>query len=150
MIVIYGGFKRTNVQMNIDAQINERLKIGASMNGRIEERKNPGVPEGDDYWMPRFGTYRNLPTKRPYANDNPNYPTLTSSNAATNFAWLTYDLSGEYKNTWRVAQLQANAEYDIFDGLKAKAMVGYYLAYNVMNNQEYTYKLYGYDEATDT
>lgn len=100
--------------------------------------------------MPRFGTYRNLPTKRPYANDNPNYPTLTSSNAATNFAWLTYDLSGEYKNTWRVAQLQANAEYDIFDGLKAKAMVGYYLAYNVMNNQEYTYKLYGYDEATDT
>lgn len=150
MIVNYGGFKRTNVQMNIDAQINERLKIGASMNGRIEERKNPGVPEPDDYWMPRFGTYRNLPTKRPYANDNPNYPTLTSSNAATNFAWLTYDLSGEYKNTWRVAQLQANAEYDIFDGLKAKAMVGYYLAYNVVNNQEYTYKLYGYDEATDT
>lgn len=42
MIVNYGGFKRTNVQMNIDAQINERLKIGASMNGRIEERKNPG------------------------------------------------------------------------------------------------------------
>ena len=28
--------------------------------------------------------------------------------------------------------------------------VGYYLAYQQMNNQEYTYKLYGYDEATDT
>ena len=146
----YGGFKRTNVQMNIDTQITSRLKVGASMNGRIEERKNPGVPEADDYWMPRFGTYRNLPTKRPFANDNPKYPTLTSSNAATNFGWLNYELSGEYKETWRVAQLQATAEYDIFDGLKAKALVGYYLAYQQMNNQEYTYKLYGYDEATDT
>ncbi|MDD4116424.1 MAG: SusC/RagA family TonB-linked outer membrane protein, partial [Massilibacteroides sp.] len=68
MIVNYGGFQRTNVQMNIDAQINDRLKIGATMNGRIEERRNPGVPEADDYWMPRFGTYRNLPTKRPFAN----------------------------------------------------------------------------------
>ena len=69
------------------------------------------------------------------------YPTLTSSNAATNFGWLNYELSGEYKETWRVAQLQATAEYDIFDGLKAKALVGYYLAYQQMNNQEYTYKI---------
>lgn len=150
IIVNYGGFKRTNVQMNIDARINDRLKVGASMNGRIEERRNPGVPGGDDYWLPRFATYRNLPTKRPFANDNPNYPTLTSSDSGTNFAWLNYELSGEYKETWRVGQLQATAEYDILDGLKAKAMVGYYLAYQNLNNQEYTYKLYGYDEATDT
>ena len=150
MIVNYGGFKRTNVQMNIDAQINDRLKIGATMNGRIEELKNPGVPEVDDYWMPRFGTYRNLPTKRPYANDNPLYPTLTSSNAATNFAWLNYDLSGEYKKTTRVIQMQGTIEYEILDGLKAKGLFGYLLDYETMNNQEYTYKLYGYDEATDT
>jgi TonB-linked SusC/RagA family outer membrane protein len=150
MIVNYGGFQRTNIQMNIDSQINDRLKLGASMNGRIETRVNPGVPGGDDYWLPRFGTYRNLPTKRPFANDNPNYPTLTSSSSETNFAWLNYDLSGKYEETWRVAQLQATAEYDIVSGLKAKAMVGYYLAYQNLNNQEYTYKLYGYDEATDT
>lgn len=150
MIVNYGGFERTNVQMNIDAQINSRLKVGATMNGRIEKRVNPGVPGVDDYWLPRFGTYRNLPTKRPFANDNPKYPTQTSSSTETNFAWLTYDLSGKYEETWRVAQLQATAEYDIIDGLKAKALVGYYLAYQNKNNQEYTYKLYSYDEATDT
>lgn len=150
MIVNYGGFQRTNVQMNIESQINDRLKIGTSMNGRIENRKNPGVPGSDDYWLPRFATYRNLPTKRPFANDNPNYPTMTSSSSETNFAWLNYDLSGKYEETWRVAQLNATAEYDIFDGLKAKALVGYSLAYQNMNNQEYTYKLYRYDEATDT
>ncbi len=150
IIVNYGGFERTNIQMNVNANISDRFKIGGGMNGRIEKRINPGVPEGDDYWMPRFGTYRNLPTKRPYANDNPLYPTLTSTNPGTNFAWLNYDLAGKYEETWRVVQLNFDAEYEIFDGLKAKALASYYLANQRLDNQEYTYKLYGYDEKTDT
>jgi TonB-linked SusC/RagA family outer membrane protein len=150
MIVNYGGFKRTNVQMNVDAQISKKLKVGASLNARYENRTNPGVPGGDDYWLPIFATYRNLPTARPFANDNPNYPTLTSTDPGTNFAWLNYDLSGKYTETWRVAQLNFNAEYDIIDGLKAKALVGYYYANQNLNNHEYTYKLYGYDEGSDT
>ncbi|MEN5435345.1 TonB-dependent receptor [Sphingobacterium faecium] len=150
MIVNYGGFKRTNVQMNVDAQISKKLKVGASLNARYENRTNPGVPGGDDYWLPIFATYRNLPTARPFANDNPNYPTLTSTDPGTNFAWLNYDLSGKYTETWRVAQLNFNAEYDIIDGLKAKALVGYYYANQNLNNHEYTYKLYGYDQANDT
>ncbi len=150
IIVNYGGFSRTNVQMNINANITDRFKIGGGMNGRIEKRINPGVPGVDDYWLPRFGTYRNLPTKRPFANDNPKYPTLTSTEAGTNFAWLTYDLSGKFENTWRVVQLNFDAEYEIFDGLKARGMASYYLANQRLDNQEFTYKLYGYDEATDT
>ena len=150
IIVNYGGFTRTNVQMNINANITDKLKVGAGMNGRIEKRINPGVPQEDDYWLPRFGTYRNLPTRRPFANDNPNYPTLTSTDPGTNFAWLTYDLSGKYEDTWRVIQLNFDAEYEIADGLKAKALVSYYLANQRMDNHEYTYKLYGYEEDTDT
>ena len=107
MIVNYGGFHRTNIQMNIESQINDKLKIGASMNGRIETTVNPGVPEADDYWMPVFGTYRNLPTKRPFANDNPDYPTQTSTNPATNFGWLNYEKSGKYQKDWRVIQLNS-------------------------------------------
>jgi len=150
IIVNYGGFTRTNVQMNVNANITDKLKVGGGMNGRIEKRVNPGVPEVDDYWMPRFATYRNLPTKRPFANDNPLYPTLTSTNPATNFAWLNYDLAGKFEDTWRVAQLNFNAEYEIIDGLKAKGLFSYYLANHRLDNQEYTYKLYGYDENTDT
>ena len=88
MIVNYGGFQRTNVQMNVTANITDRFKVGGGMNGRIETRKNPGVPEVDDYWMPRFGTFRNLPTRRPFANDNPLYPTLT--NKPCHKLWLAY------------------------------------------------------------
>ncbi|MDR0422384.1 MAG: TonB-dependent receptor [Proteiniphilum sp.] len=150
IIVNYGGFNRTNVQMNVNANVSDRLKIGGGMNGRIERRVNPGVPEADDYWMPRFGTYRNLPTARPYVNDNPLYPAVTSSVASTNFAMLNYDVSGRFEETWRVVQLNLDAEYEIFDGLKARALASYYLANQRMDNQEYTYKLYKYDEKTDT
>ena len=149
-IVNYGGFKRTNVQMNITAQISERFRIGASYNARLEQKTNPGVPGGDDLWLPRFGTFRNLPTVRPFANDNPAYPTRTSNDPGTNFGWLTYDLSGKFQNTWRVSQLNLDADYKIFDGLTARALVGYYYAAQRLENHEYTYKLYGYDETTDT
>jgi len=150
VIVNYGGFKRTNVQMNVTAQISDRFRVGANYNARHEYRRNPGVPGGDDLWLPRFATFRNLPTVRPFANDNPDYPTLTSTDPGTNFGWLNYDLAGERTETWRVSQLNFDAEYDIIDGLKAKALVGYYYASQRMDNHEYTYKLYDYDEATDT
>lgn len=146
----YGGFERTNVQMNIDMNVNQRFKIGASMNGRIEGRENPGVPGGDDYWLPRFAMMKNQPTKRPFANDNPLYPQKVSSNDDTNFAILNYETSGRMTDVWRVIQMQANAEYEIMKGLKAKGMVGYYFGYREMDNQEYTFKLYRYDAATDT
>lgn len=146
----YGGFYRTNVQFNIDADITDKLKIGGSMNGRIERRKNPGVPGGDDTWQALFAIYRNLPTARPFANDNPNYPTKTSALNETNFAMLNYELSGVYQEEWKVVQLNYNMEYEIAKGLKAKGVFGYYLANKWMDNHEYTYKLYDYDEETDT
>src|SRR5690625_3248437 len=127
MIKNYGGFDRTNIQMNINTNISDRLSVGLGMNGRIEHRINPGVPGVDDYWLPRFATYRNLPTRRPFANDNPEYPTLTSTDPGTNFGWLTYDLSGKWEQTWRVGQLNFDLEYEILNGLKLKALGSYYL-----------------------
>ncbi|SKB49786.1 TonB-linked outer membrane protein, SusC/RagA family [Parapedobacter luteus] len=150
VIVNYGGFKRTNVQMGITSDISERFRVGMTFNARHQQKVNPGVPGGDDLWLPRFGTFRNLPTVRPFANDNPEYPTLTSNDPGTNFGWLTYDLSGKFQDTKRVAQLNFDASYDILDGLTARALVGYFFENQRLDNHEYTYKLYGYDEATDT
>ena len=149
-IVNYGGFNRTNVQFNLDANITDRLKVGASMNGRIEKRIRPGVPGGDDVWQALFAVYRNLPTARPFANDNPKYPTRTSALSETNFGMLNYELSGTWQEAWRVMQLNYNMEYNIAKGLTARGVFGYYLANRWLDNQEFTYKLYNYDEATDT
>ncbi|HMM03123.1 MAG: SusC/RagA family TonB-linked outer membrane protein [Dysgonomonas sp.] len=145
----YGGFKRTNAQMNLDVQVTEKLKIGAGFNGRLESRVNPGVPGGDDYWLPRFAVLRNIPTVGPYANGNPNYPQVTSDDKQVNFAILSYDKSGKMTEDWRVMQVNANAEYEIIKGLKAKALVSYYYANKLFNNHEYTYDLYRYDKQND-
>lgn len=80
-------FDRSNIQSNVDAKIAESLKVGVQINGRIETRDNPGVPGGDDYWQPRFAILRNLPTERPYANDNPAYINDIGHNE-TNWGYL--------------------------------------------------------------
>src|SRR5690606_21597714 len=94
--------------------------------------------------------YRNLPTIRPFANDYADYLTLTYTDPGMNFGRLNYDLSCERTETRRVRQLNYDVEYDLIDRFNVEAQVGYYFANQRMDNQEYTYKLYGYDEATDT
>lgn len=149
VVVNYGNFNRTNVQLNIEADVSRRLKIGAQMSGRIEQKKHPGVP-GDDIKAPFLGLYRNLPTVRPYANDNPKYPAQTSTYGDSNFAILNYDVSGKSEETFRVAQLNFTAEYELLDGLKLKGLLSYFYSQKYSDTQENTYKLYGYDENTDT
>lgn len=145
----YGSFRRYNTQFNLDARVTEKLKVGLRFNGRIESYKHPAVP-GDDVWAAIFAIWRNPPVNRPFANDNPDYPAVTSNTASTNFAILNYDRSGYWENTYRVGQLNGFVEYDILEGLKLKALGSYYYGGRWYECQEYTYNLYSYDEATDT
>lgn len=139
------SFNRTNFQSNVDANITKNLKIGVAINGRIEERINPGVPGGDDYWVPRFGILRNLPMWQEYANGNPLYMNNIGDNS-TNFALMNFATSGKMQDDWRVLQTNFNAAYKFpIKGLSAKANVSYYYADELMNNHEYTYKAYTYD-----
>jgi TonB-linked SusC/RagA family outer membrane protein len=143
-------FDRTNFQSNVDAKISKSLKIGVAINGRIEERVNPGVPGGDDYWVPRFAIIRNTPMMREFANDNPLYMNDIGDNS-TNFALMNYATSGKYQSDWYVLQTNFNAEYKFpIKGLTAKGMVSYYYADQLMNNHEYTYNAYKYDPVTKT
>jgi TonB-linked SusC/RagA family outer membrane protein len=143
------NFNRTNIQSNIDARVADRLKVGVQINGRIETRQNPGVPGGDDYWAPRFALFRNRPTERPYANDNPQYPNNIGHNAE-NWAILNYAISGYAREDWRVLQTNFNAEYQLpIKGLTARGVYSYYFADRLSNIHEYTYDVYTYDPASD-
>jgi TonB-linked SusC/RagA family outer membrane protein len=135
-------FNRTNIQSNVDAKITKRLKVGVQINGRIEERDNPGVPGADDYWAPRFALFRNRPIDRPYANDNPAYPNDIGHNTE-NWALQTKALSGYWTEDWRVLQTNFNGEYQTpVKGLTVKGMYSYYFADKLMNGHEYTYDTY--------
>lgn len=142
-------FGRTNFQSNLDAQITDRFKVGVSINGNIETRDNPGVPGGDDYWAPRFALFRNRPTERPYANDNPEYIN-NIGHMAENWGLLTKENSGYWTENWRALQMNFVAEYDIpIDGLTFKGTYSYFLKDRIMNGHEYTYEAYSYFPETD-
>ncbi|QHT69995.1 TonB-dependent receptor [Rhodocytophaga rosea] len=142
-------FARTNIQSNVDAKISDRLKVGVQINGRIETRDQPGVPYADDYWMPRFALFRNRPTERPYANDNPNYPADIGHNES-NWALLNKKISGYWREDWRVLQTNFTGEYQLpLKGLTAKGTYSYYIADRLMNGHEYTYDAYTYNDQTD-
>ena len=137
-------FNRTNIQSNVDAKVAKRIKVGVQINGRIEERDNPGVPGGDDYWAPRFALFRNRPTERAYANDNPLYPNDIGHNTE-NWAVQSKAISGYWTEDWRVLQTNFNAEYETpIKGLTVKGMYSYYYADKLMNGHEYTYDTYTY------
>ena len=144
-------FKRQNIQSNVDAQISDRLKVGIQINGRIETRDNPGIPGGDDYWLPRFAILRNRPFERPYANDNPEYLNDIGHNE-TNWAYNNKKLGGYATSDWRVLQTNMTAEYIIpgIKGLVAKGMYSYYIADNMLNGHEYTYTAYTFQPTDST
>lgn len=73
-----------------------------------------------------FGSYRNLPTVRPYVNDNPLYPAKTApSYIYTNFAVTTLSKNGEDIRQERAAQINLNADYKFTDWLSLKLIGGY-------------------------
>ncbi|KIC95383.1 membrane protein [Flavihumibacter solisilvae] len=145
-------FNRSNIQSNVTAKVNNRMRVGMQVNGRIETRQNPGVPGLDDYWLSRFAILRNTPVERPYANDNPQYLNDLGEHLESNYAFLNEKISGKYKEDWRVLQTNFNLEYQVpgIDGLTLKGVYSYYIADKLLNNQEYTYDAYTYHKDTDT
>ena len=143
-------FNRSNIQSNITAKLSNGLRVGMDVNGRIETRKNPGVPGGDDYFLARLGVLRNTPRERPYANDNPAYLNDLGAHLESNYAFLNEKISGALKSEWRVLQTNFNIEWQIpkVPGLTLKGVYSYYMADLVLNNQEYTYKAYTYIPAS--
>lgn len=144
------NFNRTNMQSNIDVHIGDRLTAGINLNGRIEERVNPGVPGVDDYWQPLFAVMRNTPMEHPYANGNPKYLNDIGHNAQNAGLW-TYKNSGKWQSDWWVLQTNFHAQYELpIKGLTAKATYSYYYAHNYTTNHEFTYDTYTYDPVDST
>lgn len=141
-------FNRSNIQSNIDAQITDRIKVGLTIAGRQETRKNPGVPGGDDYVAPKFAILRNRPGERPFANDNPDYIN-TISNPASNWGYLNYKRSGFLEEVYSSITPQFTGEYRTpIKGLSVKALYSYMFRDSQREVFEYTYDTYTYNPTT--
>ena len=148
MLRNFHGFDRTNFQSNINFNITKKLKIGFLMNGRLERNRQPGLP-GDDYDFALQAAFRNLPTKRPFVNDDPRYPGISAVDPQFSYGWINEATSGVYQSQVRIMQINGTAEYDFMNGLKARALVSYWYR-NVRNDlQEKSPILYRFDDPTN-
>lgn len=146
------NFNRTNIQSNVTAKLANGLKVGFDINGRVETRRNPGVPGGDDYFLARLAVLRNTPQERPYANDNPLYLNDLGPHLESNYAFLNTRLSGHFRSDWRVIQTNFHVDWDLpwVKGLSIRGLGSYYFADELENNQEYTYDAYTYNPGDST
>ena len=141
------GFVRHNIQANINANVSKRIKFGVAINGYWSKRENTNVP-GDDYDFASETSYRNLPTKRPYANDNPLYPQSSSGDWTYSYGLVNGERSGVESNTTRNLQVNANLEIAIVDGLKARVQAAYAFTSNHLSSRRLSNTVYKYDPAT--
>lgn len=143
-------FGRTNLISNIDANIAEGIKVGIGVNGYIEETENPGIPGGDDYWLPRYAILRNTPWERPYANDNPNYLNDIKHNE-TNWAYNNFRLGGYSRDNRKYFQTNVTGEWAVpfVEGLAVRGLYSYGIEDRVKDGHEYTYEAYTYYPATE-
>jgi TonB-linked SusC/RagA family outer membrane protein len=144
-------FQRQNLQSNITTKLATGLSVGIILNGRIETRDNPGVPNEDDYDQARYAELRNSPLERPYANDNPEYLNDIGHNNS-NYAYLQNRWAGHRKDTWRIVTPTFKADYKIpgIKGLSLSGLYNYYFADRLMDNFEYTFKAYTYSPSANT
>jgi len=144
------NFNRTNIQTNFETQLSDRFKIGVQLNGRIETRKNPGMPGTDDYEAARAAVFYLPPIYRPFAHDNDLYLTAVPNRYGSNLAAMTMDNAGTYDSQWRVLQSNWTAEYKTpLKGLTARALYSYYYASEKTDNFEKGWQEYTYDASKD-
>ncbi|QNL47964.1 TonB-dependent receptor [Olivibacter sp. SDN3] len=137
------NFNRTNLQTNVETRIGRSIKAGVRINGKIEERDLLGLPGSDDYFQALLGQFRNLPTEKPYANDNPAYP-ATNNNFASNYA--TFPYSGYTNILRRTLQTSFDVEYKFpIEGLTATGMYAFFYNNLFENIFEKTFDTYTYN-----
>jgi TonB-linked SusC/RagA family outer membrane protein len=142
------NFNRTNIQSNIESQIGKNITIGARLSGQIRNTSSP-APPGDVMWNPLYGLYRNYPTWRPYANDNPNYPNHTGWDESQH-ALFKKSIIGYYDQVNRSFSPIIYAEYQTpIKGLKARAQYSFDINQGNYDRFQYTYNTYTYNAVTE-
>ena len=137
------NFNRRNIQINSDVELSKAFSTAISINARIEKRTNPALQANNDYTRMQWSLLFMNPTKRPYVNDNPDYPAYYPINTDYNPAVATKEQAGYSNDTWRVFQGNWDLNYKApIEGLNAKFTYSYYIADNKLDNFRKQYTLY--------
>ncbi|WP_281756170.1 TonB-dependent receptor [Neptunitalea chrysea] len=143
------SYDRTNIQVNLEAKILERLSLGTQISARQEKTEDVGLPGGDGYFSAILAMFKNIPTVGPYANDNTDYINNTGD-YGYNPALFHRDIAGYKDNLNRNININMYAKYSFDFGLNVKGTASYNYTNNKFDGFQYTYDVYSYNEASDS
>ncbi|NHE58703.1 SusC/RagA family TonB-linked outer membrane protein [Cyclobacterium plantarum] len=141
-------YNRVNLRSNITADLTKNLRARVMISGRYDKQSQPG-----DNFFNIFKTTRvTLPTERPFANDNPQYPGFVSSGFQTPTVLADRDLSGYTEVENRAIQTMAELRFAVpFVKDLFITGTGSFDTGNTMNKNLYKgFTTYTYTPATDT
>lgn len=140
------GYKKYTFRANVGIDLTQNLKVDLILSGLFDKRDQPG----DNFFNIYKGTRIALATERPYANDNPKYPSLLSG-GYNPVALADGDLTGYNEEANKFFQSTFALTYSVpfVPGLKVKGLVAYDSNNYRNKSVSKSYNLYTYDAATD-
>lgn len=139
------GYKKYTFRANVGIDLTKNLKADLILSGLFDKRDQPG----DNFFNIYKGTRIALATERPYANDNPKYPSLLSG-GYNPVALADGDLTGYNEEANKFFQSTFALTYSVpfVPGLKLKGLVAYDSNNYRNKSVSKSYNLYTYDATT--
>ena len=141
------GYDKYTFRTNLTAQLTNDLKLDLQLSGLYDKKESPG----ESFYMIFKATRTGDPTAKPYANGNPDFPSLLMPSNQNPIAMSERDISGfnEQVNKW--FRSTAVLTYDV-PFVKGLSLIGRY-SYDSNNymgkSLNRSYDLYDYDAETD-
>jgi TonB-linked SusC/RagA family outer membrane protein len=142
------GYKKYTFRTNLTAQLTKNLKADIQIAGRYDKKEEPGANFFNVFKATRIAD----PTTKPFANDNPDYYSLLMPSDINPLAMSERDVSGYSENVNKNFQSTLVLTYDVpfVDGLSLTGRYSYDSNNYMGKNLSKSYKLYNYDETTET
>ena len=138
------GYERYNLRSNLTAKLTKNVEAQLLVGGRYDNRTQPG----DSFFNIFKGTRSSLPTDRPYANNNPLYPSIVLPGNQNPMVLADRDITGYVDEVTRNLQTSLSLNYDFpfLKGMSLKGMASYDANNFQSNNLSKSYLLYSYDK----
>jgi TonB-linked SusC/RagA family outer membrane protein len=117
------GYKRYNFRSNMSTQLVNNLKAEVFVAARFDKKYAPG----ENFFNIFKGTRVTLPTEKPYANGNPEYPAVVTPSNQNPLVLTDKELTGYSETTNRNVQLTGALNYDVpfLKGLQLRGLAAY-------------------------
>jgi TonB-linked SusC/RagA family outer membrane protein len=136
------NYKRYNVRSNLITELHKNLKAEVLMAGRYDNRTVPG----ENFFNIFKGTRVTLPTEKPFANNNPNYPAFVTPSTQNPLTLSQRGITGYNESVTRNFQSSMALTYTVpfVEGLSLRGLAAYDMTSYSNKDLQKGYKLYTY------